>query len=406
MNIFLIKLFVFLIGLFITLFIIDYYDISRKKIETFETKPIIPLTNQPMIMPTSQSSIPDENKTKQIINNEASYIPYNSFKYMCINTYFDITKINNILNRWYECDLDNNILNKINTNEKHYFTFDKIVNVKQNTINENGSYGADINGVELRGPKCFYFANNIDTNELTEFTILMSIKIKDITSKNNIIFELAGNTETINKDKPKYLISIVNINICINKENNYDFIITIGDSIYSGAIDNIEKATLKNNDFIVIGLIYTNSEITFMINKQIYKYKTKESFKVKLGSTPLIINKQGLMNLHLYSFVFYKTALPSNEYLLFLKHNYYYLSGLNNAIQNSNKPPEPPKEIGIRNDIDIKLREFENKINEKLNKQIEENSLQKINIEYHKIQPLEISSIKNTEVKSVLNSFI
>lgn len=386
MNIFLIKLFGFLVGLFITLFIIDYYDIRIKNIETFETIPTIPKDNQ--------LTIPKDNP------NDASFIPYKSFKYMCINTFFDITKIDNKFNRWYECELDKKVI--INTNENHYFTYDNIINVKPNTINKDGSYGADINGVELRGPKCFYFANKIDTNELTEFTILMSIKIKDITAKNNIIFELAGNTEIINKDKPNYLISMVNVNIRINKNNNYDFIITIGDSIYSGAIDNIEKATLKNNDFIVIGLIYTDKEITFMINKQTYKYKTKDSFKVKLGSAPLIINKQGLMNIHLYSFVFYKTLLPSNEYLLFLKHNYFYLSGLNNAIKNTEKI-EPPAEIKVRNDLDTKLREFETKIDEKLNKKIEENSINKTTIEYQKIQPFDIPPIKNTEVQSILN---
>jgi hypothetical protein len=392
MNIFLIKLFGFLVGLFITLFIIDYYDIKIKNIETFETKPIIP---------TEKQITQKENPINQ---NDASFIPYKSFKYMCINTFFDITKIDNNFNRWYECDLDKKLIQTITTNENHYFTYNKIINIKQNTINNNGSYGADINGVELRGPKSFYFANNIDTNELTEFTILMSIKIKDITSTNNIIFELAGNTETINNDKPKYLISMVNINIRINKENNYDFIITIGDSIYYGAIDNIEKATLKNNDFIVIGLIYTNTEINFMINKQIYKYKTKETFKVKLGSTPLIINKQGLMNIHLYSFVFYKTPLPSNEYLLFLKHNYYYLSGLNNAIKNTTKSTEPPPEIKARNELDNKLQDLENKINEKINKQIENNSINKTTIELKTIPPLDIQPIKNTEVQGVLTA--
>ena len=382
MNLFFIKLFGFLIGLFITLFIIEYYDIKRKDIETFETKPIIPSSNIPVIIP----------------NNDNSLIPYKLYKFMCINTFYDITKIDNILNRWYECDLDKKIINNIITNENQYFTYDKIINIIPNTINNDGAYGADINGIELRGPKSFYFANNIETNELSEFTVLMSIKIKDITQKNNILFELAGNTETINKDKPSYLISIVNVNISINKDNNYNFIITIGDSIYSGAIDNIEKSTLKNNDFIVIGLIYTSSEISFFINKQVYKYKTKENFKVKLGSMPFIINKKGLMNFHLYSFVYYKSALPSNEYLLFLKHNYYFLSGLNKAIQETKKPVEVPEKVEVRNDIDIKLRELENKINDKLNKKIDETNISKTNIKYDEINKLELPPIKNTEV--------
>jgi hypothetical protein len=382
MNIFFIKLFGFLIGLFITLFIIEYYDIRRKKIETFEIKPVIPSSNVSITTSTN--------------NSDYSLIPYNSYKFMCINTYYDITKIDNNLNRWYECDLDKKMINNININEKQYFTYDKIISVLPNTINDDGAYGADLNGIELRGPKSFNFANNVDTNELNEFTILMSIKIKDITSKNNILFELAGNTETINKDKPSYLISIVNVNISINKNNNFDFIITIGDSIYSGAIDNIEKGTLKNNDFIVIGLIYTNSEISFILNKQVYKYKTKETFKVKLGSTPLLINKQGLMNFHLYSFVYYKTALPSSEYLLFLKHNYYYLSGLNKTVKKDIQiKQEIPDNIQVKNELDIKLREFQNQLNDDLNKKIANQNITQTNINYEKIGELKIPPIKD-----------
>lgn len=134
MNVLIIKILGFLIGLFTTLVIIDIYDIKRKKVETFENKPIIPL------------AIPKE--PEQIIKDNLALIPYNSYKYMCINTFFDITKIDNNNNRWYECDLEKD--KEITTNEKSYFTFDKIINVKPNTINNNGAYGADINGVELR----------------------------------------------------------------------------------------------------------------------------------------------------------------------------------------------------------------------------------------------------------------
>ena len=388
MSTFLIKLFGFFIGLFITLFIIDYYDISRKNVETFETAPVIPsITNKPVISP---------------IENDNSVIPYKSYKFMCINTFFDITQIDNILNRWYECDLDKKQINTLTTNEKQYFTFDKIINVKPNTINDTGAYGADLNTIELRGPKSFYFANNVDTNELTEFTILMSIKIKDITSANNIIFELAGNTEVIDGVQPKYLISIVNLNISLNKNNNYDFLITIGDIIYLGEINNIEKTTLKNNDFIIIGIIYTSTDITFILNKQIFKYKTKDNFKVKLGSTPLIINKQGLMNMCLYSFVFYKTALPSSEYQLFFKHNYHYLSGLNKVIKDKQNEIVPKEEV--KDNLDVKLKELENNINDNLNKKFDTQiTIPQTKIKFEEIKPLQIKSIKDTEINSPLN---
>jgi hypothetical protein len=109
------------------------------------------------------------------------------------------------------------------------------------------------------------------------------------------------------------------------------------------------------------------------------------------------------MNIYLYSFVFYKTQLPSNEYLLYLKHNYYYLSGLNNAIT-AQKKVETPVEVKPRNELDVKLKELENKIDEKINKNIQENSLNKTNVEYHKISQLEIPPIKNTEGDNILTS--
>jgi len=380
MNIIIIKILGFLIGLFTGLFLIQYYLVEKFEVNT---PPVITSNIQKQPSP-------------KVITNDA-LIPYNAYKYMCINTFFDITKIDNSLYRWYECDLSKERSLNVATNEFHYFTFERFINVKPNTINNDGSYGADINMIELRGPKCFYFANNVDTNELSEFTILMSIKVKEITSKNNILFELAGNTEIINGEKPKYLISVVNLNIKVNDKGNYDFIITIGDVIYSGQVDNIDKTIFINNDFIVIGLIYTSTDLTFLLNKQVFKYTTKDKFKVKLGSTPLIINKQGLMNIQLYSFVYYKTPLPSNEYLQFFKHNYYYLSGLDKAIATSKPQPLEIKEVPPRNDLEVKLREFEDNLNAKLNKRFEDTSIINADLKYQTITPLDIEDIKNTD---------
>lgn len=400
MNNIIIKILGFLIGLFTTLAIINYFDIKNKKIEKFE------------LSENLNSKVSISNIQQNINNNEDAFIPYHSYKFMCINTFFDITKIDNNTNRWYECDLLKEKYDLIFNNENHYFTFDKIINVKSNSINKNGAYGADLNSIELRGPKSFYFANDIEKNELNEFTILMSIKIKDITSNNNILFELTGNTEIINDEnnKPRYSISIVNINIKLNNKKNYDFIITIGDNVYSGEINNIELANLKNNDFIILGLIYTNTDITFLLNKQIFKYTNKDSFKVKLGSTPLILNKQGTLNFHLYSFVFYKIALPSSEYLLFFKHNYYYLSGLNKLIEQNLKVQE--NSINQNNDLNLvnsKFQELQNQIYEnkqEINKKLEEQSINKENIKYEEIKPFNITSIKNTHAESPLSFLV
>lgn len=348
-----VKLLGFFIGFFITLFIINYINITNKKIEKFSV--IVP-TKESYTNSSSTTAV-TENKTPDF-----SMIPYKSNKYMCINTFFDNSKISNTEGRWYECELDIKDRNPEN-NKYHYFTYDKIINLKPNTINNTGSSGADINTIQLNGPKSFYFANNVDNNELKEFSMVMSLKIKDITDKNNIIFEMTGNTETVNTNSSnlQYTFSIININIIINQNGNYDFILTIGNNVYRGNINNIDKNLIKNGDFLVICLIYTQTKITFMINRQMYTYDPVNNFQIKLSSTPIIINKGGIINMELYNFIYYKSVIPIAEYLNCFQHNYHYLSGLNTVLQTS-KEKTPETKTDTSNILNDKLTELETKL--------------------------------------------
>lgn len=321
-----IKVVGFLIGFFITLFIITYVNIQNKKLEKFEVK--IPTKEAYTNSSTSTSN-------QHIITTQ---LPYKSFKYFHITTFNDTNKINNSQGKWFENDLKIEKYNE--NNEYHYFNYNKAINLRPNTINKNGSVGADLTTIELLGPKSFYFANNIHTNELNEFSMVISCKIRELNSSNNILFEMTGNTETIitthnNIESINYQSSMININIQPNINNNYNFILTIGNNHYRGNINNIDNTIIKNSDLLMIGLLYTNSEITVLINKQMYKYVNTNNFKIKLGSTPVIINKNGRLSLDLYNFIYYKSILPVNEYLNIYTYNYHYLSGLSNVIATS-----------------------------------------------------------------------
>jgi hypothetical protein len=220
-----------------------------------------------------------------------------------------------------------------------------------------------LNGIQLNGPKSFYFANNINTNELTEFSIIISAKIKEIGNQNNIIFEMTGNTETTDNTNLQYSQSIINVNLKKNPNNNFDIIITIGNVIYKGLINDIDKNAIINNDFIVIGLVYSATEISFYLNRRKFTYTNTEKFKVKLGSTPVIINKGGTINMDLYSFIYYKSVVPMDDINKLTKYNYYYLSGLDftisessNKCQAANQTPPEVKTLGDR------LKEMETNI--------------------------------------------
>jgi len=216
-------------------------------------------------------------------------------------------------------------------NKDLFFRYDKMISLDKNFVNERlGSPGANINRVQLNGPECFYFANNSETYEAIEFTMFMTIKIISCLNKNNILFEMTGNTSTIDKLIPSYTTSIININFVIRDNNNYDIILLIGDKVYSGLANNIDRDIVENTDYLIVGMYYTKSRIGLIFNNKIYEYENLNLYDITLGSTPLIINKFGSFNMHLYKFVYYKSLFDFKYYQYMGRYNNYYLSGLHN----------------------------------------------------------------------------
>ena len=298
-----IKIFGFFIGLFITLLLISYVKITE------------PFTN------IEHSSVePFHDKTMIINDNDDSILPYYGYKFMAVNTYNDITKVDINNGKWF--DFDTNDL---------YFKYDKMITLDKNYVNERiGSPGANISRVQLNGPECFYFANNSETYEAIEFTMFMTIKIISCLNKNNILFEMTGNTTSTDKLRPSYTTSIINIDFVIRDNNNYDIILLIGDKVYSGLANNIDKDIVENTDYLIVGMYYTKSRIGLIFNNKIYEYENLNIYDITLGSTPLIINKHGSFNMHLYKFVYYKSLFDFKYYNYMARYNNYYLSGLHN----------------------------------------------------------------------------
>jgi hypothetical protein len=371
MNINLIKILSFFIGLFITLIIISFYKINEHF--TINTDFIDAIPNTTNTTNTTTANNPDTTNTnntnnenfkditsdtitaitdtvndlsllspmsspikiladlssmiskKSSDNDDDSEIPFSGYKFICINTYKNIDKISIADGRWYDIDTKKTY-DKYNYN--HYFKFSKIINFEKNRLNKHGALGAHITNNELLGPSCSNFANNSETYELHEFTMFMTVKILSCLNKNNIIFEMTGNTTTTNKIIPTYTTSIININIIVNANNNYDIHLRVGDEIYKGQIDNIDKALISETEYITIGLFYTKKKIGFVLNDKLYEYVNKCTFPITLGSIPLIINKYGSLNMYLYNFVYYKSLYDFTHYDELLRYNNYYLSGL------------------------------------------------------------------------------
>lgn len=329
MNLNLIKILSFFIGLFITLLLISYYKIYEpfsvsSQLTDLSEKIAKPLSN-PLTLLSELSSM-----VKEISNDDDdSIIPYKGYKFMCINTYNDVKKISISDGKWFDVD---SINKHYDFNYNNYFKFNKSINFEKNRLNnKKGAEGANIYNNELEGPSCYNFANNSETYELIEFTMFITANFNACSKTNNILFEMTGNTITIDKIIPKYTTSIININLIINENKNYDIHLTIGDLIYKGQANNIDKTIIEDNEYITIGLFYTKEKIGLILNNKIYEYSNINQYPITLGSTPLIINKYGSINMNLYNFIYYKSLYDFNNYEYLIRYNNYYISGLNSS---------------------------------------------------------------------------
>jgi len=314
MNINLIKILSFFIGLFITLVILSYYKINE------------PFTDQP------ENKVEDKEEEKEnkeefipITVNDQSVLPFEGYKFMCINTYLDIGNISLNDGKWYD-----NYSEKrhYDLNVNNYFKFNQGIELYDNDLNKNGAKLANIRNVQLEGPACFNFANNSETYELTEFSMFLVTKITNFSNNHNILFEMTGNSVTTDKIVPNYTSSIINVDFIVNEKLNYNVNIRVGDIVYTGLIDNIDKDIIHDPYYITLGLYYTSTTIGFIINKKLYEYANKNPYKINLGSTPLIINKYGSINMQLLNFVYYKTLFHFDHFDYFVSYNNFYISGL------------------------------------------------------------------------------
>ena len=369
MKVFIIKFLGFLIGFFITIILINYISVENKKqiIEKYETSGISATVP---VVTTIQNS---ENK------------------FMAINSFTDKIKIDE--NRWYEKDVTLPLVVN-STNDNKYFTYTGKIELVQNTINTESVKGAKLDGIQLDGPNSYYFANNPVNNELNSFSIYFAGKFKGSSQNNNILFEMIGNTESINyPSEIKYAQSIVSLNLFKNQNNNFDIIITIGNVVYKGLINNIDKAVIINNDVINFYLTYSPTELIFGINKQIYKYSIDaNAFKVKLGSTPVVINKGGNLNMDLYLFVYYKSVISFTDVQQLVKYTYSNLSGLETVVNASPRCDLPATQA--EKNIDTKLKEMESNIIKTIEKK---NTEIKKETSKSDVEPLKLPSTKTNE---------
>lgn len=296
--------------------------------------------------------------------------------------------------------MEKSLILSTDDNISSYITYNNIIELKTDNFNSTIK-GAIIKNIELRGPLSLYFADEKNKKyEITMFSVLFMLKINNIKEKSTL-FEMLGNTSINDKDKNniKYIANIISINLSnTNEKNTIDIEIIIGSQHYN--IINIDKKILINTyDVIMIGLILDNNDITFIINNIKYNFKYNENDKITLGSNPIIINKYGSIDMILYSFTYYKTALNYDELINYKKYNNNYIIGLNKYIERNNeidkKLKETQKEIIIKQD-------YINKISNQLNNYTNKKKMMKID-ELDELDEIDETKILNIAPLQIIN---
>lgn len=288
---------------------------------------------------TSNLTTNTSNLSSSNITNSVNLLPRSKDKFIILSTFNNNTLSNNE-QKWYDNDINFKNFSLTGYNGGNYFTFNNPIELTGSKI-KNGINGADINKIQLTGPSALYFANNyINHNyDLTSFTIIFILSIKNIIN-NVMLFEMLANTSVIDikNEDPIYLANSVSIYIILRNNKNFNIELTIADKKY--VIEDIDSKIILGTDIALISLIFDGTNITFIINNNTYTIKYTNKMPIKLGSSEIIINRDGDLNGILYSFIYYKGALTMDEIVSYKKYNFSYIYGVNYVYELQNKTNE------------------------------------------------------------------
>ena len=303
-----------------------------------------------------------ETNIKQKIN-DYTIIPFKDDISILINTYnVKNKKIHNTKFKWYNELINNHIYNSDNENNNEWFNISNPVNLIEYTDTINS---ADLFNVQLSGPPGIKLVKN--TNYiLNNMSILSIIKINKLDDNVNYNFiELALQTN-INNNKDSdgdniYSWGVISLQFKNISKCKFNIIIRFGDKKYEW--NDLDKRILLNKN-VLFGIIYDGNKIKVVLD-YLFKEFIFGNTLLKIGSNPLVINKYGLINMELFTFVYYNKNLSDIEIDLFIKYNNYYINLLNNreSLVNSLSLCE--------NDKISKINTLQDRINY-LNEQIEE----------------------------------
>lgn len=316
-----------------------------------------------------------ETNIKQKIN-DYTIIPFKDDISILINTYnVKNKKIHNTKFKWYNELINNHIYNSDNENNNEWFNISNPVNLIEYTDTINS---ADLLNVQLSGPPGIKLVKNTNyiLNNMSILSIIKINKLDDDVNYNFIELALQTNIDN-NKDSDGdniYSWGVISLQFKNISKCKFNIIIRFGDKKYEWR--DLDKRILLNKN-VLFGIIYDGNKIKVVLD-YLFKEFIFGNTLLKVGSNPLVINKYGLIDMELFTFVYYNKNLSDIEIDLFIKYNNYYINLLNNreSLVNSLSLCENDK-ISKINTLQDRINYLSEQIEEKdkllknINKQLE-----------------------------------
>ena len=241
------------------------------------------------------------------------------------------TNIDNASNKWYD-NFNYDFKSSNHDNNKFWFIISN--NIKKLTNNKYAT-GALLKDIQLSGPSSMQFANNNNTLSLTKFTIVLTTKINsmDIGEK-YCLFKMALQKDVDHTTQNDNTLSYGgHIALILTKKNCNNIALNIYFADKEFYWTNIPINILQKN--IIISLSYLHNEgITILIDNLHKNFSFDILNEYKLGSTHIIINENGKLDMTLYNFTYYNTKLSNTDINSFININNHLLNNKHKITDN------------------------------------------------------------------------
>jgi hypothetical protein len=231
--------------------------------------------------------------------------------------------INNSISKWYD-NFNYDINSSNHDNNKFWFITSN--NINQLTTNKYAN-GALLKDIQLTGPSSMQFANNNITLGLSQFTVVLTTIINSMDiDERYCLFKMAlqkivDYTTTVDNTLSYggHIALILKKRDC----NNIALHIYFADKEFYWT--NIPINILHKN--IIISLSYLHNEgISILIDNLQKNFSFDVLHEYKFGSTPIIINENGKLDMTLYNFTYYNIKLSNTDINSFININNHLLN--------------------------------------------------------------------------------